>query len=386
MSANRRSDTLRLALKLGVFAGISALLTTVVVTSVLDLNLKPSSTYHAVFTNSTGLQNGDTVRIAGVEVGKVNSVTVLTGKGAARCQLPGPYPNCAYVTFTVDSTEHLTTTTHTAIDFANLLGQRFLAVVPGPAGGAPLHGGATVPVTLTQPGLDLTAVFNGFQPLFTALTPNEVNELAASVIQVFQGQSGTVANLVSETANITNNLANREQILDEVLNNLSGLLQAVGGESTQLGQLIHNFNVLVSGLAGERSQLGSAIDGLATLNGAFANVLHQSRPALDQSIAGLASATGTLSQNQASLNGVINGLPPVLAAISKTISTGSYANVYLCNLTINIHGAINVSLNPALPAPQFPSPVVLPSGTVGGPVGSTSALWSQLPHTRNCQP
>jgi phospholipid/cholesterol/gamma-HCH transport system substrate-binding protein len=374
MSANRRQDTLRLALKLGVFAGISALLTTVVVTSVLDLNLKPTTTYHAVFTNVTGLQNGDTVRIAGVEVGKVDRVSVLTGRGAARCGLTGSDANCALVTFGVDSSEHLTTSTAVAVDFANLLGQRFLAVIPGAPGAAALHGGATIPIKQTTPGLDLTAVFNGFQPLFNALTPNEVNQLAASVIQVFQGQSGTVANLVSETASITNNLANREQILNEVFQNLAGLLHAVGGESTQLGRLISNFNRLVSGLAGERTQLGSTIDGLATLNGAFANVLHQSRPALDQAIAGLASATGTLSKNQTSLNGVLNGLPPVLATLSKTVSTGNYVDVYICNLTINIHGTINISLVPGVPPPQYPQNLQLPSGAIG----------DQSQHTRNC--
>lgn len=386
MSANRRQDTLRLIIKLGIFAGISALLTTVVITSVLDLNLKPSSTYHAVFTNSTGLQNGDTVRIAGVEVGKVNSVTVLTGKGAAKCGLPGPDPNCAYVTFDLDSSEKLSTTTHADVDFANLLGQRFLAVVPGAPGGAPLHSGATIPVKQTQPGLDLTAVFNGFQPLFEALTPNEVNQLSASVIQVFQGQSGTVASLVSETASITNNLANREQILDEVLQNLGGLLKAVGGESTQLGQLIHNFNRLVTGLAGERTQLGSTIDGLATLNGAFAGVLQQSRPALDQSISGLASATATLSKDQAGLNGVLNGLPPVLATLSKTVSTGNYADVYICNLTINVNGKIEIALSPGVTPPAYPGAVQLPSGTIGSLVGTNSSDWKGLPHTRNCRP
>jgi len=352
-----------LATKLVAFAGLSALLTTVVVTSVLDLQVQPSRSYQAVFTNATGLQAGDTVRIAGVEVGKVSAVRLLQGAGAARCGSHAD--NCALVSFDVAADQRLTTTTRAAVFFENLLGQRFLGLVPGAGGGAALRPGATIPLARTQPGLDLTAVFNGFQPLFNALSPGEVNQLAASIIAVFQGQSGTVSSLVAETAAITNNLADRQQVLDQLLDNLASLLDTVNRQGGQLGQLIGNFDQLVSGLAGERAQLGSTISGLGQLNTTVAGLLQQSQPALNQDIAGLASATGTLSTDQRQLDGVIAGLPPVLQALIKTVSTGSYINVYICNLTLSVNGALNISLVPGVPAPQYPAGVQLPSGPVG---------------------
>ena len=64
-------------------------------------------------------------------------------------------------------------------------------------------------------------MFDGFQPLFSALSPGQVNQLAGSIIDVFQGESGTVSNIVAETATLTNNLADRQQVIDTLLTSLS---------------------------------------------------------------------------------------------------------------------------------------------------------------------
>jgi phospholipid/cholesterol/gamma-HCH transport system substrate-binding protein len=350
------------AVKLLAFAALSAVITTIVAESLLDLHVRPTTGFHAVFTNISGLQSGDTVRVAGVEVGKVNGVG-LRGKDAL-------------VSFTVDSNQALTTTTRAEIHYENVVGQRFLAIVPGSSGGQPLRKGATIPVEQTQPGLDLTAVFNGFQPLFAALTPDEVNRLTASIIEVFQGESGTVNDLVTQTAVLTDNLAERQQVIDRVLVNLSGLVDSVAGHNQQLGQLIDQFSSFVNGLAGERSVIASTINGLSGLTRGFNNQLTQSEPALDQDISRLASVTQSLAANQQSVDAAITAFPGFLTTLDKVSSTGAFLNVYLCNLSLVTHGSPDISLIPGVPAPQPGDPLTLP---VGGTIGDPNQ------HTVNCR-
>ena len=103
--------------KVVVFAVVSVILTSIVISTLLDVNTQAATGYVAQFSNASGLQAGDTVRIAGVEVGKVSAVTLQQ--------------NHADVSFSVDTSQHLTTTTLAAIHFENLLGQRFLAILPG---------------------------------------------------------------------------------------------------------------------------------------------------------------------------------------------------------------------------------------------------------------
>jgi phospholipid/cholesterol/gamma-HCH transport system substrate-binding protein len=347
-------------LRVALFTAFSVLVTSIVVTSLLDSNVHASSGYSVMFNDVAGLEAGDTVRIAGVEVGKISSV-----------DLAGPHQSLARIDFSVDTSQHLTTTTQATIDFENLLGQRFLALLPGSTPGRPLRAGGTIPVSQTHPALDLTEVFDGFEPLFSALAPGQVNQLANSIIQVFQGESGTVSNLVQETAVVTENLADRQQVIDSLLNNLAGLLQVVGAHDAQLGQLIGSFDTLVRGLAGSKDQLAQAVDGLGSLNTQVGGLLGQAAPALHDDIVGLQSATATLAQDQNSLSGVLTGFPGILTALAKVQSTGSYLNVYICDLTINVDNPLDVSLIPGVPAPQAGDPVTLPSGTVASGAANT---------------
>jgi phospholipid/cholesterol/gamma-HCH transport system substrate-binding protein len=342
------------------FTLVSAIVTSIVISSLLDVNTKPATGFFADFTNASGLQQGDTVRIAGVEVGKVSAVTLGH--------------NSAHVSFSVDNSEQLTTTTSATIHFENLLGQRFLAILPGRSRGRPLAPGSLIPLARTTPAIDLTAVFDGFQPLFSALSPNQVNQLAGSIIDVFQGESGTISNMVAQTATLTNNLADRQQVIDTLLTSLSSLLNTVGVHDTQLGQLIGNFDTLMTGLAGSRVQIGSAIDNLATAESTTSTLINEAQPTLNQDIQTLAGAVQGLSANQKGLDGVLRGFPGLVTALTKIQSTGSWINVYLCNLTINVNGHLDISLVPGVsPNNLYPNPVTLPSGVVGDPTHHTAS-------------
>ena len=218
-------------------------------------------------------------------------------------------------------------------------------------------------------------MFDGFQPLFSALSPDQVNQLAGSIIDVFQGESGTLSDIVAQTAALTNNLADRQQVIDTLLNSLSSLLDTVGVHDTQLGQLIGNFDTLMTGLAGSRAQLGSAIDNLATAESTTSSLLNESQPALNQDIQALATAVQSLSANQSGLDGVLTGFPGLVGTLTKIQSSGNWINVYLCNLTINVSGQLDISLVPGVsPTNQYPNPVTLPSGAIG----------DQTRHTASC--
>lgn len=358
MAVNRklRSDITKLI----IFLVVAVTITVSVVATLLDLKLGQSqASYHAIFANATDLESGDVVRIAGVEVGKVNGVSVTKD-------------NQAKVDFTVESSEKLTTNSLASIQFENLLGQRYLQISQGKPGGASLRSGATIPESQTTPGLDLTTVFTGFQPLLAALSPNQVNELTGSIIAVLQGESGAVGNLVNQTAQLTSNLASKQQLINQILDNLTPLLTSVNQDDTQLKQLIDGLDTLVTGLAGQRQQVGDAVTGLANLNTAASGLLNQVQPSLDQDLSGLRTVTGILTQNQGKLDQelgtALQGLPGLLNALDKASSSGNFLTVYICDLTISTTNPISVKLSPGVP--QSP-PLDVPTGLIGVPTDHT---------------
>ncbi len=343
--------------KLAAFVVVSVLATVIVISSLLNLSSSPTTGYAALFTNASGLQPGDFVDIAGVQVGTVTGVRLQGDE--------------ALVNFTADTDQPITTTTHANVDYANLLGQQLLSLQPGKVAGRPLRAGAVIPTSRTAPALDLTSIFNGFQPLFAALSPSQVNQLTASIIDVFQGESGTVSGLVTQTAALTENLAQRQQLIGTVIDNLSSVAGTLDTHDQQLVTMINQFDGLVTGLAGERTQLGSAVDSFSGLTTAASSLLGQSQPTLDQAINGLVSAAHTAAQDQSGFDATLSNLPAFISVLDKVADSGSYLNVYICNLTINVQGTIDVNVLTGQPS----LPLSLPSGPVG----------DQSQHTANCK-
>lgn len=145
-----------------------------------QFRFQPEKTYKAQFANVSGLEGGNFVRIAGVEVGKVKNITVQPD-------------STVLVEFSVVDSVVLTQGTRAAIRFADLLGGRFVALEEGAGALTKLAPGATIPLSRTEPALDLDALIGGFRPLFRALDPEQVNKLTGQLIAVFQGQGARSA-------------------------------------------------------------------------------------------------------------------------------------------------------------------------------------------------
>src|SRR6476646_682741 len=154
---SRNSTTISAAVKLGIFTLASVLVTGLLAAIMGNFGFGSSKEYQAIFTSASMLEKGDDVRIAGVSVGEVKSVDHYERNGAI-------------VTFKIKSDVPLTTASRAEIRFLNLVGDRYLALEEGSdANAQPLSDGGTIPVSHTSPALDLTGLFNGFQPLFQAL-------------------------------------------------------------------------------------------------------------------------------------------------------------------------------------------------------------------------
>ena len=91
-------------------------------------------------------------------------------------------------------------------------------------------------------------LFNGFKPLFQALSPSDINQLSYEIVQVFQGEGGTLESLLGHTASVTSTLADRDQVISDLIDNLSEVLDHVADRDQQLNQLITTFRQFVGGL------------------------------------------------------------------------------------------------------------------------------------------
>lgn len=309
-----------------IFVVITALATIVLVSAISNNAVGSSGTgYAAVFTDATALNVGDDVRMAGVRIGNVTSIGVYVGADDKRL---------ARVGFQINSDVRLASTVHATIRFRNLVGQRYIELDQG-AGSPddPWPSSQTLPVSHTSPALDLTALFEGFRPLFSALSPHDVNELSYEIIQIFQGEGATVSDLVTRTATLTTTLADRDQLIGEVIDNLTKVLQTVNAHRNGLSTTLITLQQLVSALAEDRGAIGDAVTNLAGVTKSVSGLLREGRPALKTSIESLGALSANLANNGQDVSTFLRTLPTKLDRVGRLASYGSWINTYLCSIT-----------------------------------------------------
>ncbi|MEU6770174.1 MCE family protein [Streptomyces sp. NPDC046759] len=319
MSRSGARQTAAPLIKFSLFALVTIAATALLAATIVNISFTPKDTYHAVFTDVTGLETGDDIRVAGVRVGEVEGIRVKDR-------------TLAEVTFTVSTDRPLLAGTHAVVRYRNLVGQRYIALTEGPGDiTARLRPGGTIPLSRTQPALDLNALLNGFKPLFAALSPNDVNQLATEIVQTLQGEGGTVNSLLAHTASLTTALADRDKLIGSVVDNLNTVLDTLDKRGSRFSGLLTQLRRVISGLAADRGPIGKSLVSIGDLTDVTSGLLKDARPPLKDDIAGLGDLTGTLNKNEHTVEGVLKRLPNKLNALTGTASYGSWFNFYLCD-------------------------------------------------------
>ena len=318
--ATRNTVTTIAGVKLAIFTVISLVVTSVLAMIMGNFGFGSTTEYKALFSSASLLTKGDDVRVAGLTVGSVKKVEIHDR-------------NNALITFKVKSDVPVTTASHADIRFLNLVGDRYMALSQGDPGAKRLQSHAVIPMSQTTPALDLTALFNGFQPLFTALDPKEINDLSLNLVKVLQGEGGTIQGLLARTASLTNTLADRDELIGSVVNNLSGMLQTVDAHHQQLDDLVVQLKDWLGNVARDRDVIGRSVENVSTLAEELASLLVQSRPAIKGDVHQIHRLAAILKdpKSEAIINEALERLPTMFRRQVRIGSYGSWYNYYLCD-------------------------------------------------------
>ena len=303
--------------KLTIFVVVTTLATGVLVVLIGNLSFMKTRPYKAVFSDATGVVKGDDIRIAGVKVGSVKDVKIVDRTKAL-------------VSFSVAQSSIVTESSTATIRYRNLVGQRYISLTQGVGDLTRMPKDATIPMSRTQPALDLTVLFNGLKPLFAALSPTDINKLSAEVISVFQGEGGNFNALLQSTASVTNTLADRDKVIGDLIDNLNAVLATVAGRDKQLSSLIIEFKTFMAGLVKDKDAILGSLDSVSNLADQTSDLTVGIRPSLVKDVKGLRQVAGNLNKGKSELDRAMQVLPIKLEKIGRTAINGSFFNFYLC--------------------------------------------------------
>ncbi|TPG33093.1 MCE family protein [Mycolicibacterium hodleri] len=309
--------------KFGIFATVMLLLTVFLFFTFGQYRTGSTNAYSAVFTDASRLAPGQTVRVAGIRVGTVTDVSLQPDHNVL-------------VDFDADRNIQLTSGTKAAIRYLNLTGDRFLDLVDGPGSTRLLPPGSQIPVDRTQPALDLDLLLSGLKPVVQGLNPQDVNALSASLVQVFQGQEGTLDSLLAKTSSFTSTLADNNQTVEELIDNLNTVLGTLSKDGEQFSGTVDRLEKLITGLTQDRDPIGTAITSLDNGTASLADLLTQARPPLAGTVSQLSRVAVGLDEKKSFLDGALQRSPGNYRKLARIGAYGSFVQYYICELRIRV--------------------------------------------------
>jgi phospholipid/cholesterol/gamma-HCH transport system substrate-binding protein len=306
-------------IKFTIFGVIMAMLTAFLFVVFSQSRTGSTEGYSAVFADASRLESGDSVRIAGIRVGTVRDVSLTPDRKVL-------------VKFDADQTTKLTSGTKAAIRYLNLVGDRYLELVDTPGAAQILPAGAQIPVDRTAPALDLDLLLGGLKPVIQGLNPQDVNALTGSLIQILQGQGGTLESLFSKTSSFTTSLADNNQVVEELIGNLRDVLDTLSKDGGEFSGAIDKLDQLVKGLSADRDPIGNAIESLDNGTTSLADLLGRGRQPLAGTIESLSRLAPLVNDGLPRLDATIQRLPEIYRKLARVGSYGAFFPYYICGI------------------------------------------------------
>ncbi|MGA9492628.1 MAG: MCE family protein [Mycobacterium sp.] len=304
-------------IKFGAFALVMALLTMFLFFVFGQYRTGATNGYSAVFADASRLKEGQSVRVAGIRVGTVNSVSLRPDKKVV-------------VKFDADRNIALTDGTRAAVRYLNLVGDRYLDLVDGPGSTKRLGAGGQIPVDHTAPALDLDLLLGGLKPLVQGLNAHDVNELSASLLQVFQGEGGTIDSLFSKTTSFSNALADNDHTVQQLIDNLNTVVGTLSKDGPKFSGAIDQLEHLLTGLAHDREPIGAAIDALSKGTASLADLLSNARRPLAGTVEQLSRLAPNLEEDKDRIDVALQKAPINYRKLIRLGTMGATIPYYLC--------------------------------------------------------
>jgi len=160
------------------------------------------------------------------------------------------------------------------------------------------------------------------------------------------------SSLLAHTASLTSTIADKDQVIGSVIDNLNQVLDTVNAKDDEFTQLIITVRQLVHGLSEDRHTIGEAVDSIGDLTDSTADLLKDARPPLKDDIRHLGDLAHNLNDNQDLVERFLSTLPRKLDVLTPLGTYGSWFQFYLCDFDGSL------TLPAVLGGGTFPLPLI----------------------------
>ncbi len=297
---------------MGLIVTVMVVLVGQTITSVPMLFAQPE--YYGQFTDSGQLGSGDKVRIAGVDVGKVEGI-----------EIQGDH---VVIKFSTGS-DTFGTESRVAIKTDTILGKKVLEIEPRgttvmrPGGTLPI-GQSTTPYQIYDAFFDVTKAASGWN---IDTVKQSLNVLSQTIDQT----SPHLSAALDGVAKFSDTIGKRDEQITHLLAQANQIASILGDRSQQIDRLFVNSNDLLAAFNQRSRAISALLSNVATFSAQVQNLINDN-PNLNHVLEQLRIVSDLLDKRKDDLAGIVKTLGKTATGLNETVASGPYFKVQLTNL------------------------------------------------------
>lgn len=246
-------------------------------------------TYVALLSQTAGLRPGESVVVAGVPLGTVQSETVDSGH--------------VRVTFTLSDSIRLGEQSAAEVRVATLLGTHDLQVHPRGSGHLP---GDTIPLSRTSVPYNLQDVINDGTDQLQQLDTGKLASAFSSITSALQASGQDVGPAVKGIARLSAVVVNRNQDFRSILAATRSVSDQLAGSASDLLTLMRTSNLFLRELTVRRTVIDNLLVEVQDLSTTVTGLIHDNNARLGPVLSDLHQVLAVLRQRSAQIQAALH--------------------------------------------------------------------------------
>ena len=275
--------------------------------------LNSGNTYHADFADAAGLKSGDDVRVAGVKVGTVTSVSLDGNQVRVGLRVSG-----------VDVGD----ASRAEIKIKTLLGQKFVALFPAGTGSL----SQDIPLSRTETPLDVTAAFNGLGQRAGQIDTHQLAEAFDTLSSAFKDTPPYVHESLRGLERLSTSIASRNDELQALLSHANGVTQTLASRDAEVAKLIGDSNLILQTVYEQRTVIHRLLVDTSAVSQQLAGLVRENTAVLKPALDNLHQTLAILQRNQDNLDETIHLAAPFIRDFTDVLGNGRWFETVLWNL------------------------------------------------------
>jgi len=274
------------------------------------------TTYYANFSEAGGLKNGDEVRVAGVRVGKVNSI-----------ELDG---NQVKVGFKIREKVNFGENSGAGVRVKTLLGDMFLELQP--AGEGQMKAGATIPVDRTESPYDVVEAFEGLADTSANIDKDQLAAALTTLADLTRSTPEEFQAALTGVSDLSRNLAAKDERIESLLTQLDRVTKVLDERDEDLITLMNDANQLFAALVERREAVHNLLISTQQLSKELSQLVDDSRADLKPALESLDVILDVFTKNEENLEKSLRLMAPFYKVFNNTLGNGPWWDTYIQNM------------------------------------------------------